>query len=217
MHFHKHGRGTNILGNNDVSLSDQLCECWTNSKLNNHDFIPADCLKVLLAEEHIKEELERAVVNHNGLASFIRNQAPKTFLILVSLDKTAAIEKFHSYGFTDHHLPIDIRRHGQDQVIDDNLKTIDVPVISLSNNHNADESFYKALLVFKEWRSADIHKFCKEQWGFLSPVISDDMCCHGPLHPKIILPFDKKGEEKISNFSKVSSFRIHPAHRPKGV
>jgi hypothetical protein len=202
MLFHTHGRGTNILGKEDVSLNQQLCECWTTSQLDNREFVPADCLQKILTEENIKDELATAGLVDNGLATFIHNRAPKTFLILVELEKTDDIERFHSYGFTDDYLPI----------------VLNGPEISLSTGHEPDESSHEALRVFDgRWRSGPIHKFCKTQWGFMSPVLSDDMCRNGPLHEKTILPFDSKREEKISNFSKVSAFRIHDAHRPPGV
>lgn len=186
----------------ELPLSTQIISRYEKSHFDQDqkDFLPAGSLEDLLTEEAIVKELrgdshldleELLLPPENQLVvDFIRQDAKRVFAITVIFefrgeDLRKAMRIFKRINFTDKCLPVQ------------------------------DESLKGQLCKFpKLWTPARIHKFCREQWCFLSPVFSPQQTMFY-LKPNHILPFTEKGsgcDVQEGAFSQVFCIKIHPAH-----
>ncbi len=191
MSYHSHDEDK--LNCDITTLRYQLRVCSIESAVDNKIFVPADCLERALSDENITEELRRYRIADDAVTSYICREAGKTFLTLVSISETGAIEQFMRRGFTDANLPISLER--------------------ISNADNA-------LSVFKHlWAKEPdrIHDFCEHQWKFMAPVFDREQYRYDPFDPKVILPFTHRGPDKPGGFSVVYQVLFHPAHFPQPV
>ncbi len=186
MSFHSHKEKSQR--HTITSLRYQLQVCSVRSAVDDKDFVPADCLQKALSDVNIAAELRHCHIADDAITNFIRYEAGKTFLILVSIRKTVAIKDFMRCGFTDANLPTPSA---------DNA-------LSMLDDIWRDEPDY-------------INDFCATQWMFMAPVFDRQRYRYDPFDRDAILPFTHRGQDKGGGFSVVYQVRFHPAHFPQPV
>jgi hypothetical protein len=239
MRAHSHGRG--LRDRQNVSLRDQIDECMNEDPISHKIWMPEDCMRQVITQKIICDKLGLRKKDED-LINYICSSARKTFLILTWMGKKKRIKNFFGHNFTDDHLPIEAQRvhdgaslprddSGSDDIpISDNEKDIDhaddginrkadPKISSLNRRQNVDETFDRALNVFREdeWHEdgmGEITDFCTRQWSFLAAVLTGDQPMDIKFPSKTPLPIVElaKTGEQGGGCSKVFCVKIHRMH-----
>ncbi|KAF5555909.1 serine threonine kinase [Fusarium mexicanum] len=176
------------------------CENAENENSSDEVFIPTTTIELLTSEECVSDILkERNCPNPDALKKRIYDEkcpAKIIFLILARAGKLDRTGQFLSNGFSDHHLPIDLRwtREGYKFKSAKDSKWTTAP-FGAGIDYN------------------DVDYFIQKQWPFLAPIFEKRF--EYVLQQKVPLPLVKKGTPIVSGFSSVSKIEMHPAHVPE--
>ncbi|KAI4953730.1 hypothetical protein J4E91_002578 [Alternaria rosae] len=131
-------------------LYDAIVERLVYSEFSQKDFLPQDDFRLLITEDAIEEELDRAVSGKydSSLVKYIAKHARKTFATLVYRDAVHRAINLEKFGFGDKYLPI----------------ALDGSCLTSLNGFARDSHAWK---WFSKWRTQEKHSFCKGQWVFL--------------------------------------------------
>ncbi|KAK0614520.1 hypothetical protein B0T14DRAFT_309967 [Immersiella caudata] len=187
----------------DMALADRILGVLKRSQFDkdNKSFVPEGCLKCIITEKAIAEELQEAYeeaddteADFMDLVSFIHQEATKPFAIAVCInieDSTLyrAMKLFKKYNFTDENLPI---------------------------KQWSDKEKHQFSSFHKLWNRNKISLFYKHQWEFLAPVLlaaTQRQSNHDFTHDHV-MPFIEKYNEGFDkgSFGQVYQYKIHPSH-----
>jgi hypothetical protein len=152
------------------------------------------CVKTMTAalKEH-KKELRNSKQSVKTLTCYVRDEALKTFAILVYIGREKDINQFCKAGFNDTLLPL--FRVGSRMT-----------PATKSDSGIVDEAF-------KKWTSSAKEQFCIAQWKFLAPVFQQGKF-HYDIHRECPMPIVEKSTDHrdSTNFSEVEQWVVHRDH-----
>lgn len=201
--------GDELFSTRDDGLGNQIPKHLFASNFDEFDrtFLPEGALTQLITLDTIMSELDRfeeglhllnapirekqraeySSVFRQRLASWILDEAPRTFATMIHCNLNPlylliSMRRCRDYSFTDNNLPL--------------LKATDLP-----------RGWYTTI-----WDQAQLQDFYDKQWRFLVPVFKPGRYNYDHQY-NTIFPFIKLNEPPRSGaFSSVYRVRIHPHH-----